>query len=177
MAETTEIIKVSENTNETDPKVVFDPKFEKSVVAKLWTPQDENAKTSGTIGNASAPKEEDTRIDAIYVPLIKINSIVIPNDKLLEALPENVSMIDALKYADDTLRQGICGIADLISTPALINLDCEDKSPGKPIAPIPRLYLFKFILSENFNEVISIYWSNRCWRFLGLANWKVNLNL
>ena len=35
-------------------------------------------------------------------------------------------MIDALKVADDTLRQGICGIADLISTPAMINLDFAD---------------------------------------------------
>ena len=52
--------------------------------------------------------------------------VVIPNDKLLSALPGDVSMIDALKFADDTLRQGICGIADLISTPAMINLDFAD---------------------------------------------------
>ena len=35
-------------------------------------------------------------------------------------------MLDALKVADDNLRQGICGIADLIATPALINLDFAD---------------------------------------------------
>ena len=35
-------------------------------------------------------------------------------------------MLDALKVADDNLRQGICGIADLISTPAMINLDFAD---------------------------------------------------
>ncbi len=52
--------------------------------------------------------------------------IIIPNDKLLEVLDENVSMLDALKVADLNLRQGICGIADLISTPALINLDFAD---------------------------------------------------
>jgi len=52
--------------------------------------------------------------------------IIIPNDKLLEALPIDTPMIDALTYADDTLRQGVCGIADLISTPALINLDFAD---------------------------------------------------
>jgi len=52
--------------------------------------------------------------------------IIIPNDKLLEALPTDTPMIDALKYADDTLRQGVCGISDLISTPALINLDFAD---------------------------------------------------
>ena len=52
--------------------------------------------------------------------------VVIPNDKLLSALPQDVSMLGALKFADDTLRQGICGISDLIATPALINLDFAD---------------------------------------------------
>ena len=52
--------------------------------------------------------------------------IIIPNDKLLEALPVDTPMVDALTYADDNLRQGVCGIADLISTPALINLDFAD---------------------------------------------------
>ncbi len=52
--------------------------------------------------------------------------IIIPNDKLLEALPPDTTMVDALKVADDNLRQGICGIADLISTPSMINLDFAD---------------------------------------------------
>ena len=52
--------------------------------------------------------------------------IIIPNDKLLEALPVDTPMVEALAYADDNLRQGVCGIADLISTPALINLDFAD---------------------------------------------------
>ena len=52
--------------------------------------------------------------------------VIIPNDKLLSSLSQDVSMLDALKFADDTLRQGICGIADLIATPALINLDFAD---------------------------------------------------
>ncbi len=52
--------------------------------------------------------------------------IIIPNDRLLEALPSETPFADALKYADDTLRQAICGIADLIATPSLINLDFAD---------------------------------------------------
>ena len=52
--------------------------------------------------------------------------VVIPNDKLLEALPADTSIVDALKYADENLRTGICGITDLISTPSLINLDFAD---------------------------------------------------
>lgn len=52
--------------------------------------------------------------------------VIIPNDKLLSSLSHDVSMLEALKFADDTLRQGICGISDLIATPALINLDFAD---------------------------------------------------
>ncbi len=52
--------------------------------------------------------------------------IIIPNDKLLDALPVDTPMVEALAFADDNLRQGVCGIADLISTPALINLDFAD---------------------------------------------------
>ncbi len=52
--------------------------------------------------------------------------IIIPNDKLIQTLSADTPMLDALKVADDHLRQGICGIADLIATPALINLDFAD---------------------------------------------------
>lgn len=52
--------------------------------------------------------------------------IIIPNDKILESLPPDTPFLDAFSFADDTLRQGVCGIADLISTPALINLDFAD---------------------------------------------------
>ena len=52
--------------------------------------------------------------------------IIIPNDKLMEAMKPNTPFVEALSYADDTLRQGICGIADLIATPSLINLDFAD---------------------------------------------------
>ncbi len=52
--------------------------------------------------------------------------VVIPNDKLLQFLPEQISMLEAFKYADDMLKQGIIGIVDLIATPSLINLDFAD---------------------------------------------------
>jgi cell division protein FtsZ len=35
-------------------------------------------------------------------------------------------MTDAFRIADDTLRQGIQGISDLIAVPSLINLDFAD---------------------------------------------------
>jgi cell division protein FtsZ len=52
--------------------------------------------------------------------------IVIPNDNLLQIVERMTSMIDAFKIADDILRQGVQGIADLITIPGLINLDFAD---------------------------------------------------
>ena len=52
--------------------------------------------------------------------------IIIPNDKITCVVPKNTSMVDALRVADEILKQGIRGIADLIVNPALINLDFAD---------------------------------------------------
>ena len=71
-------------------------------------------------------REENAKKGIINLSKYVDTIVIIPNDKLLEALPNDISMIDALKVADDNLRQGICGIADLISTPAMINLDFAD---------------------------------------------------
>jgi cell division protein FtsZ len=52
--------------------------------------------------------------------------IVIPNDKLLDVLDRQTSMVEAFRIADDVLRQGVQGICDLITMPGLINLDFAD---------------------------------------------------
>lgn len=52
--------------------------------------------------------------------------IVIPNDRLLQIVEKMTSMLDAFKIADDVLRHGVQGIADLITIPGLINLDFSD---------------------------------------------------
>lgn len=52
--------------------------------------------------------------------------IIIPNEKIKEVVPKNATFQESLRVADDVLRQGIRGIADLIVTPALINLDFAD---------------------------------------------------
>ena len=52
--------------------------------------------------------------------------IVIPNDRLLMAADQRVSLMDAFKLADEVLRQGIQGISELITVPGLINLDFAD---------------------------------------------------
>jgi len=52
--------------------------------------------------------------------------IVVPNERLLSILSRNTSMIEAFRVADDVLRQGVQGIADLVTLPAMINLDFAD---------------------------------------------------
>lgn len=52
--------------------------------------------------------------------------IIIPNDKIREVVPKGTPFPEALKVADEVLRQGIRGIAELIVNPSLINLDFAD---------------------------------------------------
>ncbi len=56
-----------------------------------------------------------------------VDSIIkVPNDRLLEVMGKNTPLLESFKLADDALRQGVQGITDLISKPALINLDYAD---------------------------------------------------
>ena len=52
--------------------------------------------------------------------------IVIPNDRLLDVCGPEVTVEEAFRVADDVLRQGIQGIAELITLPGEINLDFAD---------------------------------------------------
>jgi cell division protein FtsZ len=52
--------------------------------------------------------------------------IVIPNDRLLQVVDRTTTIVEAFRYADDILRQGVQGICDLITVPGLINLDFAD---------------------------------------------------
>ncbi len=52
--------------------------------------------------------------------------VIIPNEKLYSILKKDVPLVDAFRYADDVLRQGIQGVSELISVPGLINLDFAD---------------------------------------------------
>jgi len=52
--------------------------------------------------------------------------IVIPNDRLLQVVDRNTTIVEAFQHADDILRQGVQGICDLITVPGLINLDFAD---------------------------------------------------
>ncbi|HIK72765.1 MAG TPA: cell division protein FtsZ, partial [Gammaproteobacteria bacterium] len=52
--------------------------------------------------------------------------ITIPNQKLLEVLGEDCSMLEAFKQANDVLAGAVRGISDIIIKPGLINVDFAD---------------------------------------------------
>ncbi len=62
-------------------------------------------------------EELRTEIDAL---------ISVPNDRLLATTGRERSLNDAFKLADDVLRQGVQGIAEVINVPGMINVDFAD---------------------------------------------------
>lgn len=52
--------------------------------------------------------------------------IPVSNDKLLNMIPPSTPLEQAFLVADDILRQGVVGIADVIVRPGLINVDFAD---------------------------------------------------
>ncbi len=69
-------------------------------------------------------KQAEKGIDALAGEVDTL--IVVPNERLLSVLERNTTMVEAFRVADDVLRQGVQGISDLITLPALINLDFAD---------------------------------------------------
>lgn len=49
--------------------------------------------------------------------------ITVPNDRLLQIAPRDLPLDHAFRLADDVLRQGVQGIAELVLQPGLINVD------------------------------------------------------
>ncbi len=52
--------------------------------------------------------------------------IVIPNEKLMQVLGEDISMLDAFKAANSVLHGAVAGIAEVINCPGLVNVDFAD---------------------------------------------------
>ena len=52
--------------------------------------------------------------------------IIIPNEKLMQVLGEEVSVLDAFKAANEVLHGAVSGIAEVISCPGLVNVDFAD---------------------------------------------------
>ena len=52
--------------------------------------------------------------------------IVIPNDKLMHVLGEDITVDEAFRAANDVLHGAVAGIAEIISCPGMINVDFAD---------------------------------------------------
>lgn len=86
-----------------------------------------------TIGIVTKPFafEGPTRTHAAIAGLEELKQfvdtlIVIPNERLLSIIEPNTQMLDAFREADNVLRQGVQGIAEIIAIPGLINVDFAD---------------------------------------------------
>lgn len=52
--------------------------------------------------------------------------ITIPNDRILSIIDKKTPLVDAFTVVDDVLRQGVQGIADIITVHGMINVDFAD---------------------------------------------------
>ena len=85
-----------------------------------------------TIGIVTLPfcVEGQVRMDNAEAGLRRLREvcdtvIVIPNDKLLDIVP-NLALNNAFKVADEVLMRSIKGITEMITMPGLVNLDFAD---------------------------------------------------
>ena len=85
-------------------------------VAVVTRPFSFEGRKRSTIAEAGL-KELQQHVDSL---------ITIPNEKLLEVLGKNTSLLDAFKEANDVLLGAVQGIADLIIRPGMINVDFAD---------------------------------------------------
>ena len=69
-------------------------------------------------------KQAETGIEELKS---KVDTLItIPNDRLLQVVQKNTSMLQAVSIADDVLRQAIQSVSELIKVPGIINLDFAD---------------------------------------------------
>lgn len=52
--------------------------------------------------------------------------IVIPNQRLMDVIDRKMTLVEAFKVADSVLSQAVGGIAEIITTPGLVNVDFAD---------------------------------------------------
>lgn len=52
--------------------------------------------------------------------------VTIPNDRILSIIEKKTTLLEAFTIVDDILKQGVRGIAELITTPGEINVDFAD---------------------------------------------------
>ncbi len=84
-----------------------------AVVTKPFSFEGSRRRTVAEQGIASLAEHVDTLI-------------TIPNDRLLKFVDRTTNFTEAMRIADDVLRQAVQGIADIITVPGLINRDFAD---------------------------------------------------
>lgn len=84
-----------------------------AVVTKPFSFEGQRRKTQGEEGLENLKNKVDTLI-------------TIPNDKILSIIDKKTPLNDAFTVVDDVLRQGVQGIADLITVHGMINVDFAD---------------------------------------------------
>jgi len=84
-----------------------------AVVTKPFSFEGHRRKTQGDEGLENLKNKVDTLI-------------VIPNDKILSLIDKKTPLTEAFTVVDDVLRQGVQGIADLITVHGMINVDFAD---------------------------------------------------
>lgn len=52
--------------------------------------------------------------------------IVIPNQRLMDVIDRKMTLVEAFKVSDNVLYQAVGGIAEIITTPGLVNVDFAD---------------------------------------------------
>ena len=63
--------------NKTDPKVIFDPEFNKPIAIKIYTAENEIGNSPGNSNAIDARKD-----DAIFIPIVSVNNYSVPDNKL-----------------------------------------------------------------------------------------------
>lgn len=84
-----------------------------AVVTKPFTFEGQRRRTQASEGLENLKNKVDTLI-------------TIPNDKILSIIDKKTPLNDAFTVVDDILRQGVQGIADLITVHGMINVDFAD---------------------------------------------------
>ena len=84
-----------------------------AVVTKPFSFEGARRRTQGDEGLENLKNKVDTLI-------------TIPNDKILSIIDKKTPLNDAFTVVDDVLRQGVQGIADLITVHGMINVDFAD---------------------------------------------------
>ncbi|MBP6862254.1 MAG: cell division protein FtsZ [Neisseriaceae bacterium] len=85
-----------------------------------------------TVAVVTKPFEyEGKRVNLAEAGIAKLREhvdslIIIPNDKLMAALGEDVTVREAFRAADDVLRNAVAGISEVVTCPGIINLDFAD---------------------------------------------------